>query len=237
MERRTFYGPDIDLATLAHSLADSFSRQGYKTQVMQGPNAGFVVQAGKEDTLRKIAGMATALTAIFTMENEYVCAEVGGAKWLEKGVTAGVGALLFFPALITAGVGAFQQSQLQTHAWQFIEQYIRTNSAFAGSPVPGGAAGFPLQAPHYQGGPGAPAFGGVPAPHGPPAPVNMAGAGGGAGASAGGTVCAKCSQPLPPGSKFCLACGAPASKACFGCGQSLSADARFCNHCGSPVSA
>ena len=91
MERRTFYGPDIDLANLAHSLADSFSREGQKTQVMPGPNAGFVVQAGKEDTLRKIAGMATALTAIFTLENEYVCAEVGGAKWLEKGVTAGVG--------------------------------------------------------------------------------------------------------------------------------------------------
>jgi hypothetical protein len=233
MERRTFYGPDIDLSVLAHSLADSFSREGHKTQVMPGPNGGFVVQAGKEDTLRKIAGMSTALTAIFTLENEYVCVEVGGAKWLDKGVTAGVGALLFFPALITAGVGAFQQSQLQTHTWQFIEQYIRTNSAFAGSPVPGGATGFPMQAPHYQGGPGAPTPGGVLASKAPPAPVNMAAASAGPGA----TVCAKCGQPLPAGSRFCLACGAPASKACFGCGESLAADARFCNHCGSPVSA
>ena len=158
MERRTFYGPDIDLATLAHSLADSFSRQGYKTQVMQGPNAGFVVQAGKEDTLRKIAGMATALTAIFTMENEYVCAEVGGAKWLEKGVTAGVGALLFFPALITAGVGAFQQSQLQTHAWQFIESHLvdrehgewyRTVTR-QGQPVPGKLVDF-WKCPYHNG--------------------------------------------------------------------------------------
>ncbi len=233
MERRTFYGPDIDLAVLAHSLADSFSRQGHQIQVMQGPNAGFMVQARKEDTLRKIAGMSTALTAVLTLENEYVCVEMGGAKWLDKGVAAGVGALVFFPALITAGVGAFQQSQLLNHAWQFIEQFVRTNSAFAGSPLPGGAMGFPMQAPHYQGGSGVPMAGGVPGRQAPPAPVNMAVASPGSGTA----ICAKCSQPLPPGSKFCLACGAPASKTCFGCGQSLAADAHFCNHCGSPVSA
>lgn len=232
-ERRTFYGPDIDISGLANALADSFSRQSYQVQVMPVPNSGLMVQARKEDTLRKIAGMSSALTAVVTMEGEYVCVEMGGAKWADKGVAAGVGAVLFFPALITAGVGAYQQSHLQTNAWQFIEQYVRTNSAFAGSM--GGSLGFgqqPQRFPGYSGGmPGAPPGRGQQGPGAPPKPVNMGAP------SASGPVCSACSQPLPVGSKFCQACGAPASKACLRCGKDLTPAARFCNNCGSPVSA
>lgn len=228
-DRRTFYGPDIDIPSLARALADSFSREGYQVQNVPVPNSGFMVQARKEDTLRKIAGMSSALTAVLTMEGEYVCIEMGGAKWADKGVAAGVGAILFFPALITAGVGAFQQSHLQKNAWQFIEQYVRTNSAFGGSIGMGGSMGYPPQPPRSPSGQG----GGNPAGRGPqrPDPVNMGGP------SSPGPVCATCSQPLPVGSKFCQACGAPASKACMRCGKDLAPDARFCNQCGSPVSA
>ncbi len=260
MEKRTFYGPDIDLQLLAQALVDHFSRDGYETQAMQVSETGFMVQARKEATLRKIAGMSSALTAVLNMEGEYVSVEMGGAKWADKGVAAGVGAIIFFPALITAGVGAYQQSQLQTKAWQFIEQYIRSNSAFsgpsfstaqAGMGISGGmgmrsgmgmsGAGMPGAGMPggmaMQGGRGMP--GGNPQYRGPasaPPPVNM-GAGPGAGHSAppAGMVCAQCNQVLPPGSKFCLACGAPASKTCFSCGQELLPNARFCNSCGSPV--
>jgi hypothetical protein len=229
-ERRTFCGPDIDIPSLARALADNFSREGYHIQIMPVPNSGFMVQAGKEDTFRKIAGMSSALTAVLTMEGEYVCVEMGGAKWADKGVAAGVGAFLFPPALITAGVGAFQQNQLKNKAWQFIEQYVRTNSAFGGSMALGGSMGFPPQSQRFQGGSMNPG-GGPQGPKAPPPPVNMGAP------SAGGPVCATCSQPLPVGSKFCQACGAPASKTCFRCGKNLAPEARFCNHCGSPVSA
>jgi hypothetical protein len=224
-ERRTFYGPDIDITSLAHALADNFSRGGYQVQVMTAPNAAFMVQARKEDTLRKIAGMSSALTAVISIEGEYVCTEMGGAKWADKGVAAGVGAVLFFPALITAGVGAYQQSHLQTNAWQFIEQYIRTNSAF------GGSMGFPPSGQGFSNGRGAASSGSR--QYGQHAsagfgPVNM-------GASASAPACSTCSQSMPAGSKFCQACGAPASKACLRCGKDMLPDARFCNHCGNPV--
>jgi hypothetical protein len=241
MEKRTFYGPDIDIQALAHALVDHFSRDGHETQVM-ATSTGLMVQARKEATIRKIAGMSTALTTVLNMEGEYVAVELGGAKWADKGVAAGVGAIIFFPALITAGVGAFQQSQLQTKAWQFIEQYIRTNSAFSGSSFsmsPGGmgipqAGGFgtppryPNQVLPGSQGP----VGGYNQPAGPPAPVNM---GGSPAAAGGASLCGQCNQVLPPGSKFCLACGAPASKTCFSCGQQLVPNARFCNGCGRPV--
>lgn len=126
-QRRTFYGPDIDISAMAHALANSFSGEGYEIQILPAANSGSTVQARKEDTLRKVAGMSTALTTVITREGEYVCVDVGGAHWMDKGVVAGVGALLFFPALITAGIGAYQQSHLNNEAWQFVEQYIRTN--------------------------------------------------------------------------------------------------------------
>src|SRR5262245_29578127 len=133
MERRTFYGPDIDVTALGRVLLDHYTRDGYQTQIMpSGPN-GVAVQARKGGAWQKSFGMSKTLTAVVTMDNEYVAVEVGGAEWADKGVAAGIGAIIFFPALITAGVGAFQQSQLQTQTWQLIEQYIRTNSAFGGS--------------------------------------------------------------------------------------------------------
>ncbi|HTS27446.1 MAG TPA: zinc ribbon domain-containing protein [Bryobacteraceae bacterium] len=221
-ERRTFYGPDIDLPALARGLSDHFSREGYQTQVMALPNGALMVQAHKEDTFRKIAGMSSALTVVLQMEGEYLGAEAGGARWADKGVAAGVGAIVFFPALITAGVGAYQQTQLQSKAWQFIEQYVRTNSAFGGMPGEG-----MIQPPVSAD----PAF--TPrraAP--PPKPVNVGAA---PVAVAAGVVCSQCNEPLPPGSKFCQACGAPASKTCFACGHELQPTAHFCNNCGSPV--
>jgi hypothetical protein len=254
-ERRTFYGPDIDIPSLAQALADNFLREGYQTQVVPVSATGLMVQARKEDTLRKIAGMSSALSAVLDLEGEYVSVEMGGAKWADKGVAAGVGAIIFFPALITAGVGAYQQSQLTSKAWQFVEQFIRAHSAFGGSAMPGGGLGAipqtpqfqqSYQQPHYQqppyqqpfqppGGmmPGAGQPMPMRGPGGPPAPINM---GAGPQAPTAGVVCASCNQVMPPGSKFCMACGAPASKTCFTCGAEVQPSARFCNNCGTPVS-
>ena len=239
-EKRTYYGPDIDIPSLAQALVENFSRDGYQTQTMQVSN-GLMVQARKDDGLRKGFGMSSALTAVLNMENEYVSVELGGAKWADKGVVAGIGAIIFFPVLITAGVGAYQQSQLTSRTWQFVEQYVRTKSAFGGSSFGAGGMGLPQQPGYFPnplqpGGPGGP--GGMPAqgnrgPAGPPRPVNMGAAQPTAAPSA---VCGQCHQAIPPGSKFCPACGTPTSKACFNCGQELQANARFCNNCGTPAS-
>ena len=75
--------------------------------------------------------------------------------------------------------------------------------------------------------------------------VQMAGAlseamrGGGAGSAAAVAVpCSACGKPLPAGSRFCPACGAPAAgNACPHCRQPVPAGARFCPACGSPMTA
>jgi len=208
-ERRTFDGPGIDISALAHALADNFSGEGYEIQIMPTANAGSMVQARKEDTLRKITGMSTALTTILTRDGENVCVDVGGAHWMDKGVAAGVGAVLFFPALITAGIGAYQQTHLNSEAWQFVERYIRANSG---------------QHPAGQDSRHNPASANPASPKGPPAIVSQ---------------CPnpQCGQSLTPGSRFCPACGSVIAKRCLNCGQELTPGAGFCDGCGSAVTA
>ena len=47
--------------------------------------------------------------------------------------------------------------------------------------------------------------------------------------------CPRCQHDNPPGSNFCLGCGARLGAICGGCGNHLPAESRFCNKCGTPV--
>jgi class 3 adenylate cyclase/tetratricopeptide (TPR) repeat protein len=47
--------------------------------------------------------------------------------------------------------------------------------------------------------------------------------------------CPRCQNENPPGSSFCLECGARLALACASCGAELPAGSKFCNKCGTPV--
>lgn len=237
--KRQYYAPDLDIFSLGQALADWFSGQKYQTQTVPYGSAGITVQARREDTFRNLAGMSSALTISIYPEGENISVEMGNAKWLDKGAVAAVGALIFWPALVTAGIGAYQQNQLQTQAWQFIENTIRSNSAY-GNPVTPSAGMPPMAAPAPQ----APAAAPVrpvdaAQPGGAPPPLDLSRLGSAAaGAGGGSTTCPQCKQAVRPGAKFCDNCGAPvAQKAnvCSACGKPLRPGARFCDECGNPV--
>src|SRR5437870_7396119 len=48
--------------------------------------------------------------------------------------------------------------------------------------------------------------------------------------------CPRCQDENPPGSNFCLGCGARLGATCGACGNDLPVGSRFCNKCGIPVS-
>src|SRR5262249_37651583 len=52
-----------------------------------------------------------------------------------------------------------------------------------------------------------------------------------------GMQCARCQHENPPGSNFCLGCGARLGLRCASCGSELPAESRFCNKCGHAVTA
>ena len=47
--------------------------------------------------------------------------------------------------------------------------------------------------------------------------------------------CPRCRHANPPGSNYCLACGARVGSTCGSCASELPPGARFCNKCGAPV--
>lgn len=49
------------------------------------------------------------------------------------------------------------------------------------------------------------------------------------------TACSACSEALPDGARFCLACGTPQVRDCSVCGANLPGTARFCMSCGTPT--
>src|SRR5262252_10695708 len=47
--------------------------------------------------------------------------------------------------------------------------------------------------------------------------------------------CLRCRHANPPGSNYCLGCGARLGSSCPSCANDLPAGARFCNKCGAPL--
>src|SRR5262249_35622827 len=47
--------------------------------------------------------------------------------------------------------------------------------------------------------------------------------------------CLRCRHSNPPGSNYCLGCGARLGSSCPSCATDLPAGARFCNKCGAPL--
>ncbi|MHB0877409.1 MAG: zinc ribbon domain-containing protein [Anaerolineae bacterium] len=243
MDKRSFYAPDIDPAIMAEALTDWYRTQGYQTQVFATQN-GVVVQARKESTWRTLAGMSNALTVIVALVGENVEVEVGGAKWAEKAAAGGAGLILLGPiGLIGAGVGTYQQTQLQSQTWQYVDGFIRANSAYASGMPPGLPPVMPTgmqppmapQQPMPQQRPPQ----GVGGATMPPAPINFTVNVGSQPPAAAGN-CAQCGKGLRPGAKFCDNCGAPAAAQgqpsnCPSCGRPLRAGAKFCDECGAPV--
>jgi len=54
-------------------------------------------------------------------------------------------------------------------------------------------------------------------------------------AGASGMTCSRCQHENPPGSNFCLGCGARLGLTCSSCRTDLPPGSRFCNKCGTPV--
>lgn len=238
MDKKSYYAPDIDPSALAQAVYDWLKGQNYETQILPSQTGAITVQARKEDALRTLAGMSTALTLVIATDGENLIVEMGNAKWTDKAVAGGVGVLLFAPALITAGIGVYKQSQLSSNAWKFIESFVSTNSAFGSNQ---GAPGLLYPPPlSYPQSPGLPPASPNPAPNPAkaPPPLNFANMGAAGMSPASVSVCVSCKQPLRPGAKFCDNCGAPApaSNLCKSCGKSLRPGARFCDNCGNPVS-
>jgi len=229
MERRMYYAPGIDVNELAQVLSDWFRSQDFETQTLPVQGGGLAVQARKEATWRTVLGMAQALTTQLVPQEDNLVVEIGGAKWVDKGVATGIGLLILWPTLITAGIGAWQQSQLDDRAFEVIERYITSKgghlvTSAAIAPVSTQAAPS-VKCPNCGASlrPGAKFCEqcGTPAPQPEPEKPKM--------------TCPNCGHELRPEAKFCPNCGASVVQTCPECGTELQLGAKFCPNCGASL--
>ena len=225
-ERRMYQAPGIDLNELAKSVADWFGSQGFQTQSLPVQSGGIIVQSRKESTWRTVLGMAQALTIQMVPQDDNVVVEIGGAKWMDKGVATGIGLLVLWPTLVTAGIGAWQQSQLDDRAWEIIESHISAHGGHAAvgpGAMPIATQTVPSVKCENCGAtlrPGAKFCEQCGAAAPKPEPE---------------ATCPNCGQPVRPDAKFCDNCGTSLAVKCVQCGAELGPGVQFCAECGAEV--
>jgi len=197
-DQKIYHAPDVDIEGLSEVLSSWFEGQGLGVQVLDGPQGDKIVQARQPEgeKWKKFIGLSKALNVTLIPQGENLVVEMGAADWIDKAVVGGVGALIFWPAIIPAAFGAWKQYDLPKKTFQVIDQYIATGQAPV-APVPGRGTG-------------------------EVAPVGLTCPSCGKPVEAGmkfcpycgealQRTCPKCGQVLSPGAKFCPNCGAKVS--------------------------
>ena len=203
-EQRAFHTPDVDIQDLGQKLSEWFEGQGFEAQSLEGHGGGLVVQARKPERWRAWVGMDAALNVTMTVQGENLLVQTGASKWTDKAVVGGLGALLFWPAMIPAAYGAWKQKQLPDEVFRFVSQYVATGGELPFASAPSAPVVAPAKAPAPSEGMACPKRGAV-VREGAKFCDNC-------GASLRMT-CPQCGAELRPDAKFCDKCGAKVEQA------------------------
>jgi CHAT domain len=124
------HAPTVDVRAVAEALHRWYEGQGLEVIGAATPT-GQMVQCRTRGSWRRALGMGVALTVALRGEGDYLVVEVGAAKWLGKGLGAGVG-LAAHVGWVTVAVGAWKQYQLPKQTITFLRMaattYLRTTN-------------------------------------------------------------------------------------------------------------
>jgi hypothetical protein len=200
-DQRIYPAGNLNLQDLTGALMAWFRGQSYEAQTFQAPEGAMVVQARKSGGWRTLVGMSAALNVTLKQQADVLIVELSAAQWTDKAVVGAVGALVFFPLLVPAAYGAWQQQQLPSQVYRFIDQYVAMGGQSSAQVVPN-ANVEPFQIP------------GVAAQAQPEAHCPVCDTAVRQGAkfcdSCGAKLqqmCGKCGKELRAGAKFCDNCG------------------------------
>lgn len=122
-ETRNFYAPNLHLDSLISALSDWYRAQNFNVQQLDVHGGGVLIQASKGGW-RNIVGMASALNVVLSQNGADLKVEIGAGKWMDKVGAGAVSLLVLWPLAVTAAWGAWQQSQLPKHTFEFIQQFV-----------------------------------------------------------------------------------------------------------------
>ena len=112
-----------------------FLNTNYDAEIqVLGPPADTVIQIRERGIVKKITGMSSAITIRIRIERETLIIEEGKAEWMNKIVSAGIGALIFLPLVALPGIGAYLQDKMIKDVSLFISGYLERNGLSLVSP-------------------------------------------------------------------------------------------------------
>ncbi len=99
--------------------------EGFRCQKLMIENGGTLIQIEKIGEWRQFIGMSTALNIIFRQYGNTVSVEIGGGKWADKAVVAGIATFVTMGALIVpASIGAWQQANMPKRIFRYIAEFL-----------------------------------------------------------------------------------------------------------------
>ena len=136
MAQTRFYpGCASYLPALSRFLEQRFSREGYEVQLLEDHD-GRTFQMRKRyregwvKTVSALTGLDTAATVGMRIVGEDLDVQLGGAKWLDKAVVAGVGLFASLGLLlIPAGIGAYKQHELLEDLTAAVDNFFRSRDS------------------------------------------------------------------------------------------------------------
>lgn len=102
------------------------SEQKMEVQVLKMEDGATLIQArsvgGK---WKQIVGMDKVISVKFSNQGQNILfVEIGGGKWIDKGLVAGISLIVLWPLTVTSGIGMYNQAKLPEKILSCIRDYL-----------------------------------------------------------------------------------------------------------------
>lgn len=102
------------------------SEQKMEVQVLKMEDGATLIQArsvgGK---WKQIVGMDKVISVKFSNKGQNILfVEIGGGKWIDKGLVAGISLIVLWPLTVTSGIGMYNQAKLPEKILSCIRDYL-----------------------------------------------------------------------------------------------------------------
>lgn len=123
--KRVFVADPSLIPAIAEGVVLQFQNEGYKVKWENLLSGGADISITKGGIFKAVAGMKTALKITITPQGTHIFAEAGVGIFGQQVVPTIISMLFFWPVLLTQTWGLIQQSKLDDHAMEVIENLLQ----------------------------------------------------------------------------------------------------------------
>jgi len=124
-QSRSFSCEPSRFKALIQTTQNWLTGEGFRCQKLMIEDGGTLIQIEKIGEWRKFVGMSTALNIIFRQIGNTVNVEIGGGRWADKAVVAGIATFVTLGVLIIpASIGTWQQAKMPERIFRHIAEFL-----------------------------------------------------------------------------------------------------------------